>query len=211
MFGFGIGGLTIGCSVTLDPTLIPPALGRGEGGSVFLDASAAIEAASLGTPDARAADGLGFADNRLPETCVLVQASPSEYLVCTQPTTQGDAAADCASRGATLAAIGSADENAFLYAQALLFANSNLWLGGTRDDAQLWSWPDGSSFWAGRYDGMAVNGGYTNWKSGEPNNSSTVTTDPERCMVMTLTDGGWNDRACTLDLAYICERPLRTQ
>lgn len=205
IFWLGSSVLWLACSVTLDPTLSPP--------SASIDAEIPgdhpdAKQAATGEADASiAVDGSGSADAEAPSTCVLLQQPSKEYFICTEPRSGDQAAADCVERGATLVSIRSAEENAFLYAQALIYANSNLWLGGRRDDAMLWTWPDGSAFWSGRYDGVAVGGSYTNWKPGEPNNSSTVTTDPEQCMVMTLTDGGWNDRACSLDLAYICQRP----
>jgi hypothetical protein len=43
------------------------------------------------------------------------------------------------------------------------------------------------------------------WVPGEPNDSSTVTTDPERCLALTFQANAWNDRACSLFLPYICE------
>src|SRR5215471_10593918 len=220
VFCVGLSSPWLACSVTLDPTLLPPSssndadverpgnpadaqpAGMGDAFSRAPEASGPTDA-SFGP----AVDGSGSADVEAPSTCVLLQQPPKEYFICTEPLNGDQAAADCKARGGSLVAIRSADENAFLYAQALIYANSNLWLGGRRDDAMLWTWPDGSAFWSGRYDGVAVGGSYTNWKSGEPNNSSTVTTEPEQCMVMTLTDGGWNDRARSLDLAYVCQRP----
>jgi len=209
VFCLGLSAPWLACSVTLDPTLSPPSSSNDADVNRPGDRADARQAAS-DDADASiglAVDGSGPADVQAPSTCVLLQQPSKEYLICTEPRNGDQAAADCVDRGGTLVAIGSPDENAFLYAQALIYANSNLWLGGRRDDAMLWTWPDGSAFWSGRYDGTAVGGSYTNWKSGEPNNSSTVTTEPEQCMVMTLTDGGWNDRACSLELAYICERP----
>ena len=82
----------------------------------------------------------------------------------------------------------------------------DLWLGGARNDAYVWSWPDGTVFWRGGPDGMADDGAFAHWKPGEPNNASTTSPDPERCLAITPA-GDWNDRACELRLPYICERP----
>jgi hypothetical protein len=212
---------SMGCSITLDPTFSPLDSNRSDSGQESaaansIDASTdpigsqevdapglELEAAEPGPADANEST-----DVRSPGACVSVLGMEGEYLICTEPLVESAAAAECMRRGARLVAIKSAEEDAFVYAELQLYANGNVWLGGTRDDNMLWSWPDGSSFWMGRFDGAAVGGSYTNWKSGEPNNSSTVSNEPEQCMVMSLTDGGWNDRACSLSLEYICQRPL---
>src|SRR5690606_12961570 len=75
-------------------------------------------------------------------------------------------------------------------------------------DDHVWSWPDGSVFWRGLIDGEPADDAYVNWQSGEPNNTSTVPDEPERCAALALFDTGWRDRACSLELSYFCEAPL---
>jgi hypothetical protein len=138
-------------------------------------------------------------------TCSLVAAGETEYVYCPVPLAFEAAAQDCARRGATLAAIGSAEENTFVATTAGGLVGGNLWLGGTRDDAYVWSWPDGSVFWRGGRDGTAEPGAFVLWQPEEPNDSSTTTTDPERCLALTLDGNDWNDRACSIVLPYVCE------
>lgn len=129
------------------------------------------------------------------------------FLACSTPDVSfADAARDCQRQGGALARIGSAEDNAALLAQVRnSVTHSNLWLGGMRGDDHVWRWPDGSVFWTGLADGTAPPGVFVNWQSGEPNNMSTVTDDPERCAAIALFDGGWRDRACSLSLSYFCE------
>ncbi len=140
-------------------------------------------------------------------TCSLVRSGTIEYVICPEPLDFDDAAVDCTRRGATLAGVGSAEENDFVATSAAGLVSGNLWLGGTRDDEYVWRWPDGTVFWRGGRDGAAENAAFVSWQPGEPNDSSTVTTDPERCLALTLGGNDWNDRACSLTLPYVCELP----
>jgi hypothetical protein len=139
-------------------------------------------------------------------TCSLFAFSPSEYVICPEAIGFDEAAADCSRRGAALAALGSAEENDFVATSASGIVSGNLWVGGTRDDEYVWRWPDGSVFFRGGPGGTAEAGAFVLWQPGEPNDSSTVTTDPERCLALTLEGNDWNDRACSLLLSYVCER-----
>jgi hypothetical protein len=140
--------------------------------------------------------------------CAAMDFGDSEYLVCAEPLAFAAAAHDCALRTAALAAIASAEEHDFVVAN-LAGVSGDKWLGGARDDEFVWSWPDGAVFWRGGSDGAAEGGAFVAWKPGEPNNASTTSPDPERCLALT---GGseWNDRACELELPYVCERPLES-
>jgi hypothetical protein len=139
--------------------------------------------------------------------CTTFASPVSEYFVCPGLLAHDAALGDCALRGATLAAIGSAEEDAFVAAGAIPVVSADLWLGGARDDAHVWSWGDGTVFWRGGPDGMVESGAYSHWKPGEPNNASTTSPDPERCLALTPA-GDWNDRACELTIPYLCERAL---
>lgn len=139
-------------------------------------------------------------------TCSLALGGGSEYVICPEPLDFAAAAADCENRGASLAAVGSADEDDFIATSVYGLISGNLWLGGSRDDEHVWSWPDGTIFWRGGRDGMAEGDAYVRWQPGEPNDASTVTTDPESCLALTLGGNDWNDRACSLSLPYVCER-----
>jgi hypothetical protein len=139
--------------------------------------------------------------------CVELENSGSRYWICLAPLVSFDAAErECRSRGAELASVESQAENDFLSASTQgLATHTNLWLGGSRDDDHVWSWPSGLVFWRGLSDGEAPPGSFANWKAGEPNDASTVSDQPERCAVLTLFDTQWNDRSCSLELSYYCE------
>ncbi len=138
-------------------------------------------------------------------TCELFTTETAEYMICPERLGYEAAAADCQRRDATLVAVGSAEENDFIVVSAEAVVMGDLWLGGTRNDGLVWSWPDGTVFWRGGPDGVAEDGVFVFWKLGEPNNASTTSPNPERCLAVTPADD-WNDRACELRLPYICER-----
>lgn len=73
---------------------------------------------------------------------------------------------------AHLVTVDDADEAAFT-ATVLTGLDADAWASGndlaTEGD---WKWHDGTSFWSGAAGGSAVGGAYTNWNSGEPNDSS---------------------------------------
>jgi hypothetical protein len=173
--------------------------------SVRSVSAAALLLGCTTTLDPTVLAGDGGADEPL-ATCSLFARSPSEYVICPEPLAFAAAASDCARRGSSLAAVGSAEENDFVATSAYGVVSGNLWLGGTRDDQYVWSWPDGSVFWRGGVDGSAEPDAFVLWQPEEPNDSSTVTSDPERCLALTLGGNDWNDRACSLSLPYVCER-----
>lgn len=149
--------------------------------------------------------GAGGESAALPP-CSHFTRAPSDYWICPEPLDFEAAAADCARRGATLAAIGSEEEDEFVAASADGVVNDDAWLGGTRDDAYVWRWTDNTVFWRGGPDGAAEGGAFTMWLPGEPNDSSTVTNEPERCLALKYNQTDWNDRACSLRLPYACEQ-----
>jgi hypothetical protein len=129
------------------------------------------------------------------------------FLACSTPTaTFEEAQRHCRERGGELARVSSTASNEALSTLARdSSTETNLWLGGTRDEEHVWRWPDGTVFWSGLADGAASLGVFVNWQSGEPNNDSTVTLEPERCVALALYDSGWRDRVCSLELSYFCE------
>jgi hypothetical protein len=126
--------------------------------------------------------------------------------VCSTPLSFAAAAADCEAQGGALASIrSSADNDAITEAGKSDAETTNIWLGATRDEAHFWRWPDGTIFWHGRFDGAAPDGAFQNFMAGEPNNTSSTDEGPEPCLVLVLSSGTWNDRACELELSYVCE------
>lgn len=190
---FLVGLGAAGCWVTLDPIIDGTATG-----SVAGEGSAGGAATDAGT-----ASPLG--------TCTVTETASSEYFLCPDPKPFLEAAADCQAWGTELASIGSEVENEFVAIESYGPIGTNLWLGGSRDDDLVWSWRDGTVFWRGGRDGAVEPGAYAKWADGEPNDSSTVADEPERCLALTLGGNDWNDRVCSIGLAYACERRLDRQ
>lgn len=140
--------------------------------------------------------------------CLSAQGPQSEYLMCLTALDFSAASLDCAARGGTMVQINEPDENRFVQMQANSAMAASVWIGASRDDAFVWSWQNGAVFWRGEEDGVAEPGVFVVWHMNEPNNDSNVSTDPERCLAMTVSASDWNDRACSLALPYLCERPL---
>lgn len=138
--------------------------------------------------------------------CSQVKLGEIEYAVCAMPLDHAAAERDCELRGAHLVAIGSAEENGALAEVVFSTVNSgNVWIGGTRSDDFVWSWPDGTVFWRGEQEGSAEAGAFVLWQPGEPNNSSSTSDEPEACLALTVENADSNDRACSLSLPYVCE------
>ena len=106
-----------------------------------------------------------------------------------------DARRSCQEMGADLPIIKSADENQFIFdllrekegKEAILYG---VWLGFHRQ-------ADSKFYWI---DGTPLNGSYSAWKNGEPNNGRGR--DPEDCGHMLgagESQGKWNDLLCDLD------------
>ena len=69
-----------------------------------------------------------------------------------------------------------------------------VWLGG--EDQVI----EGKWFWA--QSGAPVDGGFTNWKAGEPNSASRL----ENCMEYYIHSKAWNDAPCNFTLPFICQK-----
>ena len=68
-------------------------------------------------------------------------------------------------------------------------------------DADSDSWSDGTQFWMGRAGGSAVGGAYTNWASGQPDDSGG------QDHLSVREDGTWVDAENTTSRPYVCEAP----
>lgn len=87
------------------------------------------------------------------------------------------------------------------------------WTGGS--DAAVegeWIWSGSETlFWEGDADGDAVDGAYTNWGEGRPNEANDE--GDEDCVAVYLADGPdgdmgtWNDLLCEYSYPFICESP----
>lgn len=193
--GVALGAAVLaGCSVTLDPVVYH--------GPDVTQPDVNEPESPVFTPE----DGDAGATPVL-QACTMFRSATHEYELCPQPLTWLAAENDCSVRGAALASVESAAENDLIVSFAAALG-TNVWLSGTRDDDLVWRWATGEVFWRGDSTGATEGGVYAKWAPGEPNDDSTVSTDPERCLVLTLGASDWNDRVCSLELPYVCERPL---
>lgn len=192
-------GFSVCCTTTLDPTTLdqPDAQpgGANSGGQ-----------ANIGCPDASETGGAGFVSCVNLSPCLSVGGA-EEYILCQHNLSYDAAAFECGLRGGHLVEIDSAEENLLLAQSAEESIGTNIWLGGRRSEAYVWAWQDSQTvFWQGGRDGTPVEGVFVAWEPGEPNNTSTVSDEPEKCLALTLGDTDWNDRACSIELAFACER-----
>jgi hypothetical protein len=138
--------------------------------------------------------------------CSSISLDSIHYAVCAKPLDHASAALDCAQRGGYLAALESAEEDSAVAGEAFsILTSSNLWIGGSRSEDFVWSWPDGTVFWRGGRDGSPEPGAFVLWQPGEPNDTSSTTSEPEACLALTVENADWNDRSCSLSLPYVCE------
>ena len=114
------------------------------------------------------------------------------YWLCTDPLTPAAAQARCADIGGGLVTIRDAEENAFL---AALTTTSTAMGGSDAAKEGDWKWSNGVTF----YDGAVVQGVYSNWNDGEPNDSSG-----EDCGFI-LANGTWNDAKCSNTTPHWCK------
>lgn len=136
----------------------------------------------------------------------LAAGPEQQHLICEHALSYEAAAHECELRGGHLAEVNSAEENELLAEAAGFSVGTNVWLGGIRNEAFVWSWErSGVVFWRGDRFGTPEPDVYVKWAPGEPNDSSTVSDEPEKCLALTLGGSDWNDRACSLELPFVCE------
>lgn len=122
-----------------------------------------------------------------------------------------EAAQVCAEGAGHLVSVKTEAQNndLFNFVQAQSGVETHVWLGGTTNNQGVFEWQDDSGeFWSLR-DGSV--GRYVNWREDEPNDF-----DVDQCVVLSLNDRLWEDRACHLEEAsegkyepfdFVCEYP----
>ena len=102
--------------------------------------------------------------------------------------------------GWSLAEIASSGENTFVSG---LLGGAERWLGANDKAVEgTWVWESGPQFWAGGSTGGPVGGRFTNFVSGEPNNSGG--TGAADCLRL-VTTGQWRDVGCDSAFGGLCE------
>ena len=98
-----------------------------------------------------------------------------------------DANAFCETYGGHLATVTDADEQNFMQSMVENFGGT-CWLGGSDYDSEgTWVWSTGEEW------------NYTNWASGEPNNSGN------QDYLAMFTSGKWDDNYNSTELPFLCE------
>lgn len=165
-----------------------PQAQKDQDGDGFPDDVDSCPAAS--SPDQANVDSLPFrcdstATCQAETKCDLVAHGTSAYLVCSGvKASWADASTACAARGAHLATISSAEQNAFFVS----LGAADLWLGFT--DAAT----EGTYVWTS---GQST---YTGWGTMQPDDAG----GNEDCAVL-IPDGTWNDAPCGELRGYLCE------
>jgi len=129
------------------------------------------------------------------------------YIVVNSPLTWANAAAAAETytfggQPGYLATITSSQENDYVYAA---LNQQTGWIGANDVASEgSWGWrvgPEaGAQFWSGDFEGSSVDGEYSNWAVGEPNNGSGT----EDCAQF-WSGGYWNDLNCTTPRPYVVE------
>ena len=126
--------------------------------------------------------------------CPSLIEQDSIYLFCENQIAWGAAFDFCAQQQFTLTSIQSQAENEVLFAQMQMYGFSDTWIG-LNDLNQ-----EGSFEWS---DQSPMN--YTRWGEGEPNDAGG---NGEDCGIILMENrqSRWDDRACSRQYSYICER-----
>lgn len=116
----------------------------------------------------------------------------SKYEIVVKDISWEDAKKECEEKGGHLATITSQREQDYI---ATLNPNcGRYWIGGYRDEEFKWMWVTGEE-WE-----------YTNWNTGEPNNSGAV--KPNETKITLWSGNRWNDlneNNLSEQSGYICE------
>ena len=133
-------------------------------------------------------------ENTSCNNCALRATPWSSYAYCVDALPWGDARVACQELGGDLAVIDDEMENAVLTQQGLdLSDQDGQWYFGINDlnDENNFVWLDGGPV------------GATFWGDGEPSD-----TGDEDCGVLLVGSGTWNDGACDVPIAFICEAAI---
>lgn len=128
------------------------------------------------------------------------------YQPVTDSAMWNNALSSAVSRGGRLAVVDTADKQACLEA---FIPAGEYWLGGNDSGTEgSWAWLSATSYFClGNNPCEAQGGAFTNWASGEPNNSQpNVYSNDEDCVGF-ISNYTWNDWDCDRSKAFIVEIP----
>jgi len=135
-------------------------------------------------------DCSGDADDTGLCPCDVEHYGGDPYMFCDSTKSWSSAESYCDGYDYHFVTIDDATEDAWLDTTADSYSTQKWWIGYNDVSTEgTWVWSDGSS------------SSYTNWHSGEPNNSGN-----EDCgQLNRYTDGSWNDEPCGSSFRFICE------
>ena len=155
------------------------------------DTDAAIHPAAADTCNGLDDDCSGLQDDGGDCPCNVEYDGTHVYQFRTSHEKWTDAQTTCATYGYGLAGVNSAAENTWVDATADAYSTEKWWFGfNDRATEGTWVWDDGSDVT------------YTNWHSGEPNDSGG---DEDCGQFNRYTDTTWNDEPCSSKFYFICE------
>jgi hypothetical protein len=135
----------------------------------------------------------------------VLSSRPSHgYMLCTDTMRDYSHAQEaCAGQGMRLAWLESAEENSQVATKVSSLSKDAEVYIGANDIANegKWYWDGGAQFWDGNNFGKPVNGMYSAWTQGTPNNAN----NSEDCAVLSSGSATWGDRSCSIKFAYLCE------
>ncbi|XP_048748271.1 coadhesin-like [Ostrea edulis] len=110
------------------------------------------------------------------------------YKLFTSTVRWSNALQTCQANSANLVNIEDSSENSYVHG---LLNGNDIWMGGFDGPKEgSWAWSGGVFSWS-----------YTNWSTGEPNNSGD-----EDCALMYANSGKWNDGSCSGELQFMCKK-----
>ncbi|HEX4341442.1 MAG TPA: lectin-like protein [Polyangiaceae bacterium] len=133
-------------------------------------------------------------------SCKATNFGAHDYWVCSATKSWQAAETTCNSVGMHLSRVDTAAESDFVHGQI----GADSWIGATDSTQEgKWLWVDGNTlFWNGNrpLSGAPVGGLYNHWAITEPNDLLG-----EDCGAILKSTGEWNDLACSLPRAFVCE------
>lgn len=126
------------------------------------------------------------------------------YYVETSSKTWTEARTSCQARGTgwDLASSASTEETSHITSQYTANGSNQLWIG-FQEASNRWTWSSGDPSGTWKETGGGSTLSYTNWATGEPNNSGT------NCARVS-TSGKWYDTSCTTTYDSLCEGSAAT-
>jgi hypothetical protein len=191
--GSGLTGIT---AAGITPNIVSSLDGvTNDGGAIDLIAGSGIiltpnDGANTITIAAAEDPRIGDSDDACGEQTVFGKLNcllGGSYFYVTSAMNWTDAKNYCVSQGARLANINNSTQNTSLH--SLLDVGSSAWVGANDISSEgTWLWHNGGAL------------SYTNWASGEPNNSGG-----EDCGLMYESTAQWNDAGCSSTYKFVCE------